>query len=335
LGEFGFSIQANTRESDGNDANRLPVTESGGRRRSAAVSPDPLRVAVGIPTTGRPDILAGVLASLRIQTRPADRIIVCHAASADVADPRSVPGVEFISTAAGLPRQRNRIIEMAGDCDALLFLDDDFILGPRYIEATLAALQSDPAIVVTTGALIADGAKGPGLSARAATDLIAGDHYQGPWPGLSPAWNGYGCNMAIRLAAVRGGGLRFDERLPLYGWYEDVDFTRRLGRLGRMVRVAAARGVHLGVKTGRTSGLRLGYSQIANPLYLLGKGSVPWYFAMQSAGRHCVKNLLWSLWPEPYTDRRGRLIGNTLALRDLLLGRIKPERILELGKADR
>jgi hypothetical protein len=34
--------------------------------------------------------------------------------------------------------------------------------------------------------------------------------------------------------------------------------------------------------------------------------------------------------PEAYVDRRGRLVGNVLALRDLVTGRMAPERILEL-----
>jgi hypothetical protein len=43
----------------------------------------------------------------------------------------------------------------------------------------------------------------------------------------------YGCNMALRMADV--GDLRFDEALPLYGWQEDIDFTMRLARRGRLV----------------------------------------------------------------------------------------------------
>jgi hypothetical protein len=41
-------------------------------------------------------------------------------------------------------------------------------------------------------------------------------------------------------------------------------------------------------------------------------------------------NLVRSVWPEPYIDRRGRLRGNILALRDLVRGGMIPERILEL-----
>ncbi len=41
-------------------------------------------------------------------------------------------------------------------------------------------------------------------------------------------------------------------------------------------------------------------------------------------------NMVRALWPEPYVDRRGRLLGNVVALRDLVTGRMDPTRILEL-----
>jgi len=41
-------------------------------------------------------------------------------------------------------------------------------------------------------------------------------------------------------------------------------------------------------------------------------------------------NMVRALWPEPYVDRRGRLLGNVVALRDLVTGHMDPTRILEL-----
>src|SRR3546814_2466766 len=47
--------------------------------------------------------------------------------------------------------------------------------------------------------------------------LIAADVPPGAaW--LEDVYNGYGCNMAIRMAPVREAGLLFDENLPFYGW---------------------------------------------------------------------------------------------------------------------
>jgi hypothetical protein len=41
-------------------------------------------------------------------------------------------------------------------------------------------------------------------------------------------------------------------------------------------------------------------------------------------------NLARSLCPEPYVDRAGRVVGNLTAMRDLVVGRLDPQRILEL-----
>jgi hypothetical protein len=43
-----------------------------------------------------------------------------------------------------------------------------------------------------------------------------------------------------------------------------------------------------------------------------------------------VANAVRSLAPEPFVDRRGRLTGNLLAVKDLLLGRLSPERAADL-----
>ena len=137
--------------------------------------------------------------------------------------------------------------------------------------------------------------------------------------------------MAVRLAPMRAHGLRFDERLPLYGWQEDVDLSCRLAEFGCVLQIDAACGVHLGAKSGRGSGLRLGYSQVANPLYLCGKRrGYPFRRAIAHITKNMAMNIVRAPWPERYVDRRGRLRGNLLALRDLTLGRMVPERILDL-----
>lgn len=97
-----------------------------------------------------------------------------------------------------------------------------------------------------------------------------------------------------------------------------------------MVRTNYFGGVHLGVKSGRTSGTRLGYSQIANPIYLVAKGTMRRSPAAKMALTNFIANLVKSPVPEAYIDRRGRLKGNLLALIDVLRGANHPTRILEL-----
>jgi hypothetical protein len=54
-------------------------------------------------------------------------------------------------------------------------------------------------------------------------------------------------------------------------------------------------------------------------------------FAAPLIWRNVLANLGKSLRPEPWIDRKGRLKGNCMALRDLVTGRISPQRILELA----
>jgi GT2 family glycosyltransferase len=267
------------------------------------------RIAIGIATRGRASILRETILEVQAQTRAPDRIVVCHTGPEDVAGLAFGNAVEFVTAPSGLPRQRNAILDRVTDCDVVLFLDDDFLMAPHYVEATLAAFDHFPDIVVTTGWTIADGARGPGFTPDAARDLILANAQEPLSEKLKinevwPAAHGYGCNMAIRLAPARANNTRFDERLPLYGWSEDVDYTHRLGRHGRIVKLPGARGVHLGTKHGRTSA-----------------GSV---------GRNLAANALKSFWSESYIDRRGRLGGNALAFVDLFRGRLDPERVLKI-----
>jgi glycosyltransferase involved in cell wall biosynthesis len=265
------------------------------------------------------------------QTYAPIRIIVCYTVPEDVLGLEPAPAVTLLLAPPGTTVQRNRIIETAGDSDIVVFLDDDFLPAPRYVEAVIAAFASAPDIVATTGAVIADGATGPGFGFEAAQEMLRRDTYNGQWPGLRPAQACYGCNMAFLVSCLRAHQFRFDERLPLYAWWEDIDFTRRLANYGRVVEVHSARGVHLGVKLGRTSGLRLGYSQVANPLYMARKGSVPWRLAAQMTILHTVVNFFRSASPESYVDRRGRLKGNLLAWWDVARGIFRPEKILEFS----
>jgi GT2 family glycosyltransferase len=291
-----------------------------------------LRIGVGIATVGRPELLRVVLDELALQTRRADRIAVCAPSEGDVVGASVSGDVSVIIGPRGLTRQRNAILREVEDCDIIVFFDDDFLPRSFYLSAVEEVFSRHSDVAILTGLVVADGIIGPGLSVEKARALLT-EGSANDWPGneLRDVPNGYGCNMAIRLAAVRGGGCLFDEKLPLYGWLEDVDFSRQLARHGgRIVQARSAQGVHLGVKRGRQSGRRLGYSQIANPLYLLRKGTCPWTMALGLMCRNVIANGLRSFRPEPYVDRLGRLAGNARAVRDLLFGELDPERILEL-----
>jgi GT2 family glycosyltransferase len=302
---------------------------SSDRLQEANASP-PTRLVLGIATHRRPQILLGTLEHLRLQSRAPDRTIVSYGAPEDIADaPERFPAIDFIQSEAGTCKQRNAIIDAAADCSLLVFIDDDFYLEPTYLEATESAFADNPGVVAATGFVLADGIHGAGLDSAEATSILAkvtpASHQS-----LKPLFNAYGCNMSFRMAAVVEHAVRFDERLPMYGWFEDVDFCRQLAPHGAIVRISNACGVHLGAKTGRTSGVRLGYSQVANPIYLARKGTLTWLDGVRRIIPLLLKNLLRSNLPEPYIDRRGRLRGNLIALRELAFGSSDPSRINEL-----
>lgn len=215
--------------------------------------------------------------------------------------------------------------------DLLLFLDDDFLMAPNYLEEMQRVFDENPDVILTTGTVIADGIIGPGLDHIAGAKVLAKALAEPAGEGMAPAHTGYGCNTAVRVGPILQHGLFFDERLPLYSWLEDVDFSNRIKHHGRMVRPASMRGVHLGTKTGRTPGIRLGYSQVANPFYLIRKGTISRKRARDLMLRNIASNLRGTLRPVEWADYRGRLRGNLMALRDVILRRNDPERILSLG----
>jgi GT2 family glycosyltransferase len=297
-----------------------------------AMGKDKLTLAVAIATAGRRDILTQTLAFMNNQSRKPDEFLVSPARPEDI-DPeglRHYDGVvRVIDSAVGSSHQRNAMIR-ASTADVMVFFDDDFLPSASYLAEVEALFLADPKIAVATGYVIADGALGPGLEIEEGQAILARDRYRGP-SSVKPTFNGYGCNMAIRLAPALRHGIRFDENLPLYAWLEDVDFSRQMAVHGTVVEASQLRGVHLGTKkAGRSPGRRLGYSQIANRIYIQRKGNMTLFQVWDGNIRNLCANLFKSLKPEPWVDRRGRLSGNILALKDLVAGRLDPKKILDL-----
>jgi len=290
-----------------------------------------LELAVIVPTIGRAATVRRMIARLARQTRAPERILVVAVSPADVEGLAAVaPNAEIHFAPKGLCSQRNHgLRQLGGRGGLVLFFDDDFLPADDYLARAEQLFLAAPDLVGATGLVVVDGANGRGVPFEEAEAILATNAgVAGPGPHELPRRALYGCNMVLRLAAI--GELRFDEDLPLYGWQEDIDFSFRLGARGRLIKQLDLRGVHMGEKAGKTSGRRLGYSQIANPVHLLKKGSIPRNLALKLMRNNIASNLVGSLAPSPYIDRRGRLAGNLAALRDLALGRLSPLRILEM-----
>lgn len=290
-----------------------------------------MRIAIAIATTGRAELIRRMAPQWLAQTRPADRVVVAGAAPADAAGvAEAFPAIEVIVARKGLPAQRNAALDrLGGDCELVIFLDDDFYPSRNFVAEAEALFTREPSVTVGTGLVLRDGINTEGVSFEDAVALVeAHDAQPQEAPRIQPTKHAYGCNMMVRVSA--DPALRFDERLPLYAWQEDRDFSRRLGAHGRIVHTSACAGVHMGIKSGRQSGVRMGYSQIANPVYLVGKNSMTPAEAAALMGKNMLKNIVRTPFPEKWTDRRGRLAGNLLAIRDAFSGALKPERILDL-----
>ncbi len=306
-----------------------------------------MQAAVIVATRGRPETLPILMDHLLRQIRPPRLAIVVGAGPEDVASldghPLARTGAlrTVVSSRPGLCAQRNAgldLLKQAGPpagpagIGFIAFFDDDFRPACGWLAEAARIFDAMPEVAGLTGRVLADGIKGPGLSEQEAEDFLAGRrrpvrHTFGGTR-MRPVVSAYGCNMAFRTGVFDAS--RFDEQLPLYGWQEDRDFTARARALGRVVLAPACVGVHLGAKAGRTAGVRFGYSQIANPAYLVRKGTMRWWHAVTMIGRNLVANHCRALHPERWIDRRGRARGNWLAIRDLALGRARPRRVMEL-----
>jgi glycosyltransferase involved in cell wall biosynthesis len=295
-----------------------------------------MKLCVIIPTHGRKAMVNRVLALLATQSRVPDGVIVSAPDASHVepvttmrANGEALP-VSYVFGPAGLPAQRNRALDQAlANYDVITFFDDDFLPAPDYLERVAEGFANHADWAVITGHVVLDGISGPGLSFEDGLQALQRDSAnRGVAVTAVDLAGAYGCNMSMRARDI--GTLRFDERLPLYGWQEDTDFSRQMRRHGRIVRLGRARGVHLGVKAGRVSGVRFGYSQVSNIIYLMNKGTMPAGFGYGLMGRNLASNFVKSVWPESHVDRRGRLKGNLLAAYHLARGRVEPEFVVKL-----
>jgi GT2 family glycosyltransferase len=291
-----------------------------------------MRIAVIVATLGRRQASEDLVRDLCAQTRLPDRVIFAVTTPEDAPAYNVELGNEtLLCDRTGSCTQRNLAIDrIAPNCDIIVFFDDDFIPEANYLERLEVAFEADDAIAGLTGLVVVDGVNGAGLERRPALEAIRRQVERFPSGSQreTQRFGLYGCNMAVRTSAL--GDRRFDEKMPLYGWLEDLDLTNQLLQEGRLLKLDRLVGAHRGIKAGRTSGVRLGYSQIANAMYLIRKGTAPKRPMYENIVKYLTVNLVRSIRPEPFIDRRGRLKGNLVGLLDILRGKLRPDRILEL-----
>ena len=251
-----------------------------------------LSVAVVIASLGRPELINQMRELIAEQTTAPDMLLFSVVSEADIpADFTPDERCQVIMGKKGLCAQRNNALNWLGDrFDIVLFYDDDFIPARTSVAGVERFFRTHPQVIGATGNVVADGINNAGISLEQARAILAKHESNESTPNciVAPRLGLYGCNMAYRVAAI--GENRFDERLKLYAWQEDIDFASSLAGRGRVVKTFAFAGVHQGTKTGRTPGKRLGYSQVINPAYLWRKGTMQPGFALKLIVRNVIAN---------------------------------------------
>ncbi|QUW18934.1 glycosyltransferase [Agrococcus sp. Marseille-Q4369] len=196
-----------------------------------------LRVAIGIPTYRRPAQLAQLLAALpeRIAEVPGDVEVVVlvvdndEATSARAAAAAAPLPVRYaVEPHPGIAAVRNRLLDLAGACDLLAFIDDDELPLPGWLSHLVTTWQrTGSAAVMGRVISVFDRQIDPWI-------LETGVFRRRSRPtGLELAAAAAG-NLLVDLAQVRDAGVRFDPSLGLAGG-EDTLFSKQLIAAGGRV----------------------------------------------------------------------------------------------------
>lgn len=219
------------------------------------------KVSVIIPTKNRTQDLEETLDCLASQTRRPDEIVIVDQSATPSIDPAKYSiRINYIHAphVSGAAVARNVAMDRATG-DIWLFLDDDVILDPDYVEQILKAYS--PTIAGVSG--IITNYSVPGLSRRWFESLfVRGSFHDDRQPiywhadelrsGSPLRVKQFGCGvMSFRADLVRS--LRFDPRLTGCSLAEDIDFCARLPRSSVLLIAPAARLVHKRSEVGRAS----------------------------------------------------------------------------------
>jgi GT2 family glycosyltransferase len=233
-----------------------------------------VKVAVVVPNRDGRRWLPGLLASLRAQTRAADRVVVVDDGSRDdsVAWLRG-EGVEVVerATSGGFAAAVNAGLAAVADCDAVALINTDVELAPDWLARTVEVLEAVPAagsvatkmVAMDAGATIDDA--GDVLRRDGACEQRGrGRADDGRFDAPGEVWGACAGAALYRRAAMDAvGGL--DEA---YGMYlEDVDLALRLRLAGWTCRYEPAVARHAGAG----SGAAVGYWVARNTVLLVAR----------------------------------------------------------------
>jgi GT2 family glycosyltransferase len=191
-----------------------------------------VKLSIIVATHARPVSLERLLRSLAPQLRPGERelIVAENGSPAPLAIPaHTAPALHLHDPRPGKCRIQNRAIPGAQG-EILVFLDDDVIAAPGYLDAVEAFFTEHPQYAAMKGRILAaEDARAKAGDRWVYLDLPIADHGEQ----VIEVRGVLGANMAFRAAVLRQVG-PFDERLgPGAGGHEEeAEMSGRIRRAG-------------------------------------------------------------------------------------------------------
>lgn len=291
-----------------------------------------MKLSIIICTYKRPSAIVKLLDALRTQTKPADEILIIDGSPDDETEKAITPlfislpirYTRVLPEQRGLTRQRNVGVKLAAEYDILVFLDDDVIPEPDFLEQLLSTFHDKEVMGVDglitnecrwkrlsetnnmpSNRLVLDGYYLP-LSLRERFRKKLGLFPTELQPGKIPPY-GHGksslppTGKSYEVDHIMGGitayrksifdHIQFSTYFEGYGLYEDYDFSIRANRYGKLVTNTAARIAHYHEPAGRPNTYKYGDMVVTNGWYV-------WRLKYQHPGYvnifkwHCITLLL-------------------------------------------
>ncbi|NPV54643.1 MAG: glycosyltransferase family 2 protein [Firmicutes bacterium] len=265
-------------------------------------------VSVVVCTTGRLEELRNVLTSLAEQRRRPAEVIIVDQSGVDgvaaVCGSREWPfALKHVRVSwRSLANARNVGVDAADAATRwILFLDDDVVLSPTYIEELLRGAERHSEAKILFGVI--ENLK-PSPSTYNFFAKLVGLPYHGPGAGFRvmpsfkttmdtrvttdlPAEWATGCGFMVERNVFVAN--RFDSNLVSYSLDEDLDFTFRVGKTGKDLLwcIAAARLTHFEAPANRLNADRLALMRTLYDVYFFFKnrrlGLSLWRFILSEA----------------------------------------------------
>lgn len=274
--------------------------------------------SVIIASRGRPETLKETLESIWNQDDTPDEVIISVVEKSDLPTSFNSDLVKVLFGATGLCAQRNLGLKsINSQSDLLSFLDDDLELAADYFSELRSAFSNGTVIAGANGNILKEG-----CSREEARGIISHGHDCHDIKSMHELKSLYGCNMHFRKEYAMME--QFDERLLLYAWLEDYDYSTRISKHGPLVFIPTAKLCHLKEPSGRMDNKKFGFAQIMNPFYIHRKGLLE---MSEYIKIHFLRVILSNSLKIIKADPAGlpRLSGNMIAIKLILKGKILPE----------